>query len=167
MKKITYGVVKTRIGKLVIGQTEKGLAWLGFDSGGYKGGAIERMKAFYRDASFECDDLEAASMAVQIMGAWEEELLADIPLDLEGTKFQLDVWRALLTIKRGQPKTYSDIAHNIGRPKAVRAVGSAVGENPVSLIIPCHRVVPKSGGIGNYGWGPKIKKYLLSMESTG
>ena len=164
MKKITYGIVETEVGKLVIGQTEKGLCWLGWADGGYKGGAEDRMKAFYRGSAFTRDDTATEAAGERIMAAWREERLADIMLDIEGTAFQLDVWKALLAIKRGQPKTYSEIANDIGRPKAVRAVGSAVGENPVSLIIPCHRVLPKSGGVGNYGWGPEIKTRLLEME---
>ncbi len=165
MKKITYGVAETQVGKLVIGQTEKGLCWLGFAGGGYKGGAEERMKCFYAGSDFTRDDAAVKPMAQKVMKAWEEERLSDIPLDLEGTQFQRAVWKAWLAIRRGKPKTYSEIANDIGRPKAVRAVGTAVGENPVSLIIPCHRVLPKSGGVGNYGWGPEVKQRLLDMES--
>lgn len=166
MKKITYGIADTLVGELVIAKTEKGLCWLGWAGGGYKGGAEERMKAFYRGAAFTRDDAAIEPVAAEVMKAWEEERLSEIALDIEGTKFQMDVWKALLAIKRGQPKTYSDIANDIGRPKAVRAVGSAVGENPVSLIIPCHRVLPKSGGVGNYGWGPEIKEKILRLESN-
>lgn len=81
-----------------------------------------------------------------------------------GTPFQISVWQELITIPAGEVRTYSDIAHAIGSPKAVRAVGTAVGANPVSILIPCHRIVPKRGGIGNYYWGTSIKEKLLEME---
>ena len=75
-------------------------------------------------------------------------------------------WQALLNIPKGKTCAYQDIANDIGKPKAVRAVGSAVGENPVSLIVPCHRVLQKSGGLGNYGWGVDIKRNLLGREGA-
>jgi O-6-methylguanine DNA methyltransferase len=87
-----------------------------------------------------------------------------IPLLLAGTEFQKAVWHELLKIKRGSTVTYSDIAAMIGKPKAVRAVGSAVGANPVSLLVPCHRVVNKTGNKVSYLWGREIKERLLSLE---
>ena len=83
-----------------------------------------------------------------------------------GTDFQRQVWRELLEIPTGQRVGYGTIASRIGRPTASRAVGSAVGANPISLLIPCHRVVPASGGIGNYRWNPDRKRALLEMETT-
>lgn len=83
-----------------------------------------------------------------------------------GTPFQTAVWQALLEIPCGTVQTYSDLANRIGRPKALRAVGTAVGANPVTLLIPCHRVIPKSGGIGQYYWGSNIKQQLLDMEGV-
>ena len=87
-------------------------------------------------------------------------------LHLVGTEFQRKVWVSLLKIPRGATATYGEIAAKIGNPYACRAVGSAVGHNPVSLIVPCHRVVPSSGDIGNYRWGRAIKKSILEWEST-
>jgi len=85
---------------------------------------------------------------------------------LLGTPFQLDVWNALLEIPFGGTSTYGVLAAEIGRPKAFRAVGSAVGDNPIFYAVPCHRVLPASGGIGNYYWGPEIKKSLLDWEKA-
>ena len=87
-----------------------------------------------------------------------------IPLDLRGTAFQEAVWRALLGIPRGETRTYAEIAAAIGNPAAVRAVGSAIGRNPVSVLVPCHRVVRTGGGLGGYGGGLWRKEYLLDFE---
>lgn len=93
-----------------------------------------------------------------------EDRLADIPLDLRGTDFQISVWQALLKIPKGQVVSYGDVANDIGSPNASRAVGTAVGENPVSLVVPCHRVVQASGKLGNYGWGVGLKEKILKAE---
>ena len=87
-----------------------------------------------------------------------------IPLDLRGTSFQVAVWKALLDIPRGETRTYAEIAGAVGKPAAVRAVGSAIGRNPVSVLVPCHRVVRTGGGLGGYGGGLWRKEYLLDLE---
>ena len=91
----------------------------------------------------------------------------DLPLDLRGTPFQLGVWHALLDIPYGEKQTYAALAAKIGRPNAVRAVGSANGANPVSLVVPCHRVVATGGKLGGYGGGLRLKEKLLAMEGSG
>lgn len=90
----------------------------------------------------------------------------NLPLTLIGTDFQKDVWHALQTIPYGSCPTYADIAHAIGKPKAVRAVGGAVGQNPFSIIIPCHRVVGANQSLTGYGGGLEAKKYLLALETS-
>lgn len=87
-------------------------------------------------------------------------------LSLEGTDFQKLVWRTLLKIPSGSKISYGEIAERIGRPGASRAVGAAVGANPIALLIPCHRVVYSSGGVGNYRWGSGRKRALLEIESA-
>ena len=89
----------------------------------------------------------------------------ELPLDLQGTAFQLCVWRQLQTIPYGEVRTYADVARAIGAPKAVRAVGAANGSNPVSIIVPCHRVIGTSGKLVGYGGGLPVKKRLLELES--
>ncbi len=86
-------------------------------------------------------------------------------LELWGTPFQRRVWDVLLAIPRGETKTYGEVASLSGYPLAYRAVGTAVSKNPISILIPCHRVLPKSGGLGNYYWGSEIKKRLLREEA--
>jgi O-6-methylguanine DNA methyltransferase len=90
----------------------------------------------------------------------------DLPLDLRGTEFQREVWTAVLEISYGETRCYSEIARAVGRPAAPRAVGGAVGANPVSLVVPCHRVVAAGGKLGGYGGGLELKARLLAMEST-
>ena len=121
---------------------------------------------FYPDADFVHDDDATRDLMERVIDAWENDRMDTIPLDLRGTDFQLSVWSALIDIPKGQVVTYSDIAKVIGRPLAARAVGTAVGENPVSLVVPCHRVVQASGGLGNYGWGVDIKRNLLLEEEV-
>ena len=88
----------------------------------------------------------------------------DVPLDMRGTSFQRDVWRALIEIPYGETRSYADIARSLGRPKAVRAVGAANGRNPVSIIAPCHRVIGSSGKLTGFAGGLKTKAFLLDLE---
>ena len=88
----------------------------------------------------------------------------DVPLDLRGTDFQVAVWNGLLSIPYGETRTYQDLARQLGRPRAVRAVGAANGANPLALVVPCHRVVASGGRLGGYGGGLELKARLLAME---
>jgi methylated-DNA-[protein]-cysteine S-methyltransferase len=96
----------------------------------------------------------------------DPEALTRIPVKTGGTDFQRKVWQALTRIKPGKTKTYSEIASEIGHPKAIRAVGAANGANPISLVIPCHRVIGADGTLTGYGGGLHRKKWLLNHEST-
>lgn len=105
----------------------------------------------------------------EIEGMLEEyfrgnKVIFDIPLDLNGTEFQKDVWRAIYKVPFGRLSSYGRIAEEIGRPRAVRAVGNAVGANPLPIVIPCHRIIRADGGLGGYGRGIDLKLYLLSIE---
>jgi len=93
-------------------------------------------------------------------------MTGETQLHMIGAPFQLKVWEALLTIPSGHVTTYSEIAQSIGKPKAVRAVGTAVGKNPVSWLIPCHRALRKSGALGGYHWGLPVKRAMLAWESA-
>jgi methylated-DNA-[protein]-cysteine S-methyltransferase len=88
----------------------------------------------------------------------------DLPLSLEGTEFQTSVWNALLTIRYGETRSYKEIAAQIGKPRAVRAVGSANHRNPVAIIVPCHRVIGHDGSLTGYGGGLHVKQFLLGLE---
>ena len=103
----------------------------------------------------------------QLRAYFEKRLLHfDVPLAAKGTEFQTDVWRVLTTIPYGKTWTYQELANAIGNPKAVRAVGLANGKNPISIIVPCHRVVGKSGKLTGYAGGVERKKWLLDFESN-
>jgi methylated-DNA-[protein]-cysteine S-methyltransferase len=88
------------------------------------------------------------------------------PLDMHGTEFQMDVWRALQTIPYGETRSYKEIAELVKRPKAVRAVGMANHRNPISIIVPCHRVIGHNGSLTGYGGGLPLKRYLLELEQA-
>lgn len=107
--------------------------------------------------------LTAARAYLESYFAGERPAL-NFPLDLRGTAFQRTVWQALLTIPYGETRAYRDIALQIERPRAVRAVGQAVGANPVSIIVPCHRVVGRNGDLVGYGGGLRLKQALLALE---
>lgn len=90
-----------------------------------------------------------------------------VKLHLNGTAFQLKVWKALLAIPVGQLTTYGELASKIGKPKAARAVGTAIGKNPMAYMVPCHRVVQSDGGLGGYRWGKKRKRKIIEWEIIG
>ncbi len=90
----------------------------------------------------------------------------DFPLNLHGTSFQLTVWNALGDIPYGETRTYADIAKSIGNPKSIRAVGTAIGRNPVLIAVPCHRVINKNGGLGGFRGGLELKQFLLKLEDN-
>lgn len=101
---------------------------------------------------------------VSIVEAIDSCLTTEVDLTVSGTEFQQTVWRQLCDIPRSQTTTYADIARKIGRPKAVRAVGHAIGANPIAIIVPCHRVLRSDGGMGGYYWGVEMKERLLDYE---
>ena len=96
----------------------------------------------------------------------QDDRLEKAPLYLIGAPFQIKVWEALLQIPSGHVTTYSEIAEAIDHPKEMRAVGTAVGRNPISWLIPCHRALRKSGGLGGYHWGLPVKRAMLAFESA-
>jgi methylated-DNA-[protein]-cysteine S-methyltransferase len=112
------------------------------------------------------DDDAVANVAAQLHEYFRGERQSfDLPLAPHGTEFQQDVWRALQRIPYGETRSYSDIAREIGRPAAVRAVGAANGANPISIVIPCHRVVGSNGSLTGFGGGIETKRWLLALES--
>lgn len=165
---IRYGFHPTPLGELLIGRTSRGVCWLGFRVDGLRDAPMERMHGHWPEAVFVEDVTATAPDAAQIVAIWlgVADARRKLRLDLHGTNFQIQVWRALLKIPNGDTVTYDDVACTIGRPKSQRAVGNAVGANPVSLLIPCHRVIRKSGVLNNYGWGDARKKALLGMEAA-
>lgn len=158
---IRYGLHLTPFGKCLIATTERGICHLGFVETS-EGNAIDNLVADWNQAKMIEDYKTTAPLIDRIFST----PMPDTPLNLHlrGTNFQIKVWEALLKIPTGALTTYEQIAAQIGNPNALRAVGTAVGHNPVAVLIPCHRVIRKSGEFGNYRYGPARKKALLAKE---
>jgi AraC family transcriptional regulator of adaptative response/methylated-DNA-[protein]-cysteine methyltransferase len=161
---IRYAYHPTPVGDVLIAETEKGLCWLGFVVDGDRNPAMQRMHRTWANANFVEDARGTAETAHKIICIWQGAEQSKLHLHLYGTNFQIQVWQALLKIPGGSTVSYQTVAQSIGKPKASRAVGSAVGANPISLLIPCHRVIQASGIIENYGWGTPRKKLILALE---
>jgi AraC family transcriptional regulator of adaptative response/methylated-DNA-[protein]-cysteine methyltransferase len=158
---IHYGIHVTPFGKCLIATTERGICHLGFiDSS--EGKAIDSLVEHWEHATMIEDYKTTAPLVNRIfLGAQPD---SPLKLHLRGTNFQIKVWEALLSIPMGALTTYEHIATHIGNPRAVRAVGTAVGDNPIAYLIPCHRVIRKSGEFGNYLYGSARKKAILARE---
>lgn len=162
---VVYGYYKTPAGEMFVALSGDAVCYLGFAPGGERDFPVRRMKNHMPFAAFSQNDQAIAKIARKIMAIWQgNDAAKKIPVILSGTGFQQRVWTELLKIPHGKKVSYKDVAVAIGRPTASRAVGGAVAANPVSLIVPCHRVVQSNGDINNYAWGNIIKKKLLEME---
>jgi AraC family transcriptional regulator of adaptative response/methylated-DNA-[protein]-cysteine methyltransferase len=158
---IYYGWFDSAFGPALSMGTDRGLCGLAFSAEFGPGIAIADLTARWPRATYVEKPDAIAAWTHAALG-----LSGDTALHMIGAPFQLQVWEALLRIPSGHVTTYSEIAQSIGRPKAVRAVGTAVGRNPVSLLIPCHRALRKSGALGGYHWGLPVKRALLAWESA-
>ncbi len=165
---IVYGFQPSPMGEMLVAKTAKGVCYLGFLMNQSRDRPIEKMRNHFPKAMYVHDDKAVQGAAHHILQIWrgQGKQSAPLKLDIYGTNFQIQVWRALLRIPVADTITYQDIGKALGRPKASRAVGNAVGANPVSLLIPCHRVIRATGIIDNYGWGSPRKKLILAMESV-
>jgi len=165
---IQYGLHKTPFGKCLIATTERGICHLGFVQTS-EGKAIDNLVADWGQAKMIEDYKSTAPLIARIFtdheaGAAFKQADQRLKLHLRGTNFQIKVWEALLNIPSGSLTTYEHIAAQIGNPNALRTVGTAVGHNPIAVLIPCHRVIRKSGEFGNYRYGSARKKALLLQE---
>jgi AraC family transcriptional regulator of adaptative response/methylated-DNA-[protein]-cysteine methyltransferase len=153
---IHWGWFDSPFGPALVMGTDKGICGIGFASETGEAEAMTDLKGRWPKAAFVEDTERLRPWVGAAFGVNGETT----PLHLIGAPFQIKVWEALLAIPSGHVTTYSDIAGAIGHPKAVRAVGTAVGRNPISLLIPCHRALRKSGGLGGYHWGLPVKRAL-------
>jgi AraC family transcriptional regulator of adaptative response/methylated-DNA-[protein]-cysteine methyltransferase len=162
---VSYGFHPSPFGAALVMTTERGLAGLAFADAGEEQAALADMQSRWPEANIVEDRARTAKLARRIFDPklWR----ADRPLRvvLIGTDFELRVWEALLEIPMGRATTYSDIAVRLGATKAARAVGAAVGKNPISFVVPCHRVLGKSGDITGYHWGLTRKRAMLGWEA--
>jgi len=160
---IQYGIHLTPFGKCLIGLTERGVCHLSFVQGS-EGDAIDNLVRGWKEARMVEDYRATAALVGPIFGLRFDTRIKPLTLHLRGTNFQLKVWEALLNIPAGAVTTYGGLAERIGQPAASRAVGTAVGHNPIAVLIPCHRVIRKAGEFGNYRYGTLRKKALLARE---
>ncbi len=160
---IRYGFHTSPFGECLLALTGRGICHLGFVQAGGREAALTRLRADWPGAALSEDPQATRPYAQQVFypagGSWQA-----LPLVLRGTNFQIKVWEALLRIPSGSLVTYEKVAAAIGLPSAARAVGQAVGRNPLAVIIPCHRVIRKDGEIGSYRYGSARKKALLGWE---
>ena len=163
---IRFGIRPTPFGDGLFALTDKGLCALRFIAGKQAAAEIAALREEWPDATWMPDPELAGETARRIFHPATGRTSAPFHLHLRGTNFQLKVWQALISIPCGAVAAYSDIAALIGHPRAARAVGTAVGENPVAFLIPCHRVIRSLGTIGEYRWGAERKEAMLGREAA-
>jgi AraC family transcriptional regulator, regulatory protein of adaptative response / methylated-DNA-[protein]-cysteine methyltransferase len=163
---IKYGFHPTPFGQCLLAATERGICALRFLPSLSKRAALRDLQTEWPAAEFVENDGETGEICRRIFSGAAEDISAPFHLHLRGTNFQLKVWQALLTIPDGRLVNYGDLATKIGAPKASRAVGSAVGRNPIAYLIPCHRVIRSLGIIGDYRWGRERKQAMIGWETA-
>jgi AraC family transcriptional regulator of adaptative response/methylated-DNA-[protein]-cysteine methyltransferase len=162
---ISYGFHPSPFGSALVMATPRGLAGLAFADAGEERAALADMTSRWPKARYVEDAEGTAALARRIFdpALWRED--RPLRVVLIGTDFEVRVWERLLTIPLGRASTYSDIALKLGRPTAARAVGAAVGKNPVCFVVPCHRVIGKHGDLTGYHWGLTRKRAMLGWEA--
>jgi AraC family transcriptional regulator, regulatory protein of adaptative response / methylated-DNA-[protein]-cysteine methyltransferase len=161
---IQYGFHPTMFGECLLAVTQRGICGLSFVPKGERMQVLAELRDRWAGATFSEDPDSTQPYIDKLFTRSRRAGRKPLPLLLKGTNFQIKVWEALMRIPEGCVVSYEDIARTIGNPKASRAVGSAVGDNPIAYVIPCHRVIQRAGVIGNYHWGPARKKALLGWE---
>jgi AraC family transcriptional regulator of adaptative response/methylated-DNA-[protein]-cysteine methyltransferase len=161
---VRWGVHSTPYGRCLLAATERGVCWLAFLDSPDDPRPLEELRARWPDARLEEDPALTAPLVERAFSGAADG--TPPPLHLRGTNFQVKVWEALLRVPAGTVVTYEGHAAAAGAPTAVRAVGAAVGANPVAYLIPCHRVIRKTGAFGDYHWGSVRKRALLGREAA-
>jgi len=160
---VNYSFADSPFGSLLVASTSKGICHMAFEDHEEK--ALKDLQQKFPNATFQRKlDLMQQNALFLFQSDWSR--LQEIKLHLRGTDFQLKVWESLLKIPMGRLSTYGDIAKKIGAPKASRAVGTAIGSNPVAYLIPCHRVIQSTGYIGGYRWGNTRKTAIIGWEAS-
>jgi AraC family transcriptional regulator, regulatory protein of adaptative response / methylated-DNA-[protein]-cysteine methyltransferase len=163
---IRYGFHPSPFGLALVMITDRGLCGLAFADAGGERVALDDMRSRWANATYVEDSARTAIHAQRIFDSKHWQPNTPLRIILIGTDFEIRVWETLLSIPMGRATTYSDIANKLGKPKASRAVGAAVGKNPVSFVVPCHRVVGKSGNLTGYHWGLTRKRAMLGWEAA-
>jgi len=163
--KIGYSIAKSALGKVLVAATDRGVSAV------YLGDTEEKLVKELRD-EYPSAEISAAADSFQ---RWVKEIVnrvegkpprVELPLDLQATAFQRRVWQELQQIPRGTTRTYTQVAQALGNPRAVRAVARACATNPVSIVVPCHRVIRQDGNLAGYRWGLSRKEQLLAQERS-
>jgi AraC family transcriptional regulator of adaptative response/methylated-DNA-[protein]-cysteine methyltransferase len=160
-----FGFHPSPFGEAILVATERGLAGLGFVDDGDRTAALADMKRRWPRAEYVEDAGVTAPLARRIFDPTRWQAEQPLRVVMIGTDFEVRVWQTLLKIPLGRATTYSEIANRIGRPTASRAVGAAVGKNPISFVVPCHRVLGRSGALTGYHWGLTRKRAILGWEA--
>ena len=162
---ITYGYHPSPFGTALIMRTQGRLAGLAFADDGGESQALADMTRRWPQADYVEDQAATAALARRVFSRQEWSKVQPLKIIFIGTDFEIRVWETLLSIPLGSASTYSDVAAQLGMPKASRAVGSAVGRNPLAFVVPCHRVLAKSGALHGYHWGLTRKRAMLGWEA--
>lgn len=160
---INYSFAETPFGNIIVASTQKGICHMAFNEDEFQ--SLEDLKSRFPNATFshKLDLLQQNTLFI-FQNDWSK--LSEIKLHLKGTDFQLKVWETLLKIPMGKLSTYGEIAKKIENPNASRAVGTAIGSNPVAFLIPCHRVIQATGNFGGYMWGNTRKTAIIGWEGV-
>jgi AraC family transcriptional regulator of adaptative response/methylated-DNA-[protein]-cysteine methyltransferase len=164
-EQIRYTLAASPLGRILVAATERGLCAVAFADTDQ-----ELIASLHRDfsrATLQRDDAALQTRLTSVLGELREHPISTaLPLDVRATAFQRRVWDALRQIPRGQTRSYGELAKAIGQPTAVRAVARACGQNPVAVLVPCHRVIGKGGAVTGYRWGMERKRRLLALEQV-
>lgn len=163
---IAYGLHPTHFGLALIAKTDRGICNLQFCDPDEFPAVIERLRTQWPNASWYEDVENTRAISDRLNASLTMTSCQPLPLLVKGTNFQVQVWRALLALPMGSLATYQDIADRVGKPKAARAVGTAIGANPIGYLIPCHRVIRATGEVGGYRWGSLRKTAILGWEAA-
>lgn len=163
---LRFGLAPTPFGTARVAASPRGICALTFDAASSPDAAVEALRARWPLADLQQDDGVAREAVGRIFAAGQRAGAAPLTVHLHGTNFQLKVWQALLDIPPGAVASYAKVAAAVGRPAATRAVGAAVGANPLAFVIPCHRVLRATGALGGYRWGLLRKRAMLAWEAA-
>lgn len=165
---LRYGWTATPFGRLFVAASPRGICQAVFVEEGEEQATLAALRSAWPEAQLGEDARYCAALGQQILGSLSgQPAEQSVQIHVQGTNFQLAVWRALLSIPSGKAVSYGQLAAACGKPGAARATGSAVGANPVALLIPCHRVIQQSGALGGYRWGIERKLALQAWEKLG
>jgi AraC family transcriptional regulator of adaptative response/methylated-DNA-[protein]-cysteine methyltransferase len=163
---IRYGFHPTPFGECILAATDRGICYLTFVKEDGLDAALDEVTRWWGQAIMVEDTAGTRPLAARVFTPESGSASTPLPIHLRGTNFQIKVWEALLSIPAGKAVTYSDIAAHLGAPRSARAVGNAVGANPIPVVVPCHRVLRKEGDFGGYRYGAARKMALLGWENV-